>query len=104
MVRKKHLTLVYSNQEQDNQNENTFNKIKSFFEDLRYLFVSQNKKIESLRLILINMYRDYEITSGQADIPYFVRAENKINKILQEGKINYYYKKLRKFQNYMDSI
>ena len=104
MVRKKHLTLVYSNQGQLNSEEDIFSKLKSFFEDLRYLFVSQNKKIESLRLILLNMYRDYEITSGEADIPYFVRAENKINKILEEGKINYYYKKLKKFQNYMKSI
>lgn len=102
MFKKRHLTLVYSSKEKINGEEN--NKLKSLFENIRFLFISQNQKIESLRLILLNMYRDYEITSGESEIPYFVRAENKINQIIQEGKVNYYYKKLRRFQNYMKTI
>jgi len=104
MVKKRHLTLVYSNNRQKEENKNLINQIKSFFENLKFVFVSQNRKIETLRAVLLNMYRDYEITSGNCEVPYFIRAENKINKIIQERKINYYYKKLKKFQDYMDSL
>ena len=102
MFKKRHLTLVYSNKERITKEKS--NKLQSLVEDIKFLFIPQNQKIESLRLILLNMYRDYEITSGQSEIPYFVRAENKINQIIQEGKINYYYKKLRRFQNYMKTV
>lgn len=102
MFKKRHLTLVYSSKEKTNNEES--NKLKSLFENIKFFFIPQNQKIESLRLILLNMYRDYEITSGQSEIPYFVRAENKINQIIQEGKVNYYYKRLRRFQNYMKTI
>ncbi len=102
MFKKRHLTLVYSNKERITKEK--INKLQSLVEDIKFLFIPQNQKIESLRLILLNMYRDYEITSGQSEIPYFVRAENKINQIIQEGKINYYYKKLRRFQNYMKTV
>ncbi len=102
MCKKRHLTLVYSSKEKSD--EKKISKIKSLFNNIRFLFISQNQKIESLRIILLNMYRDYEITSGQADVPYFVRAENKINQIIQEGKVNYYYKKLRRFQDYMKTL
>lgn len=104
MMKQRHLKLVYSNNEIQTTKENFLAKLQSFCDDFRFMFISQNKKIESLRNILLNMYRDYEISSGESDIPYFIKAENKINKILQEGKINYYYKKLRKFQDYMKSI
>ncbi len=103
MVKKKHLTLVYSNNHQCYE-RNLSEILKDFLANLRYIFVSKNKKIETLRGVLLNMYRDYEITSGNCDIPYFIRTENKINKIIQEGKINYYYKKLIKFQNYMRTL
>lgn len=102
MFKKRHLTLVYSNKERITKEKS--NKLQSLVEDIKFLFIPQNQKIESLRLILLNMYHDYEITSGQSEIPYFVRAENKINQIIQEGKINYYYKKLRRFQNYMKTV
>ena len=104
MVKKRHLTLVYSNDCQKDNREKGIGIMKDFFDNLSFIFVSQNKKIETLRGVLLNMYRDYEITSGKSEIPYYLRTENKINQIIQEGKINYYYKKLRKFQNYMKTL
>ena len=59
-----------------------------------------NEKIYILKDILIKIYRDYEITTGIIDEPYFIRAEKKIKRIIREKKVDYYYNLLKKFRSY----
>ncbi len=62
-------------------------------------FVSENKKIYIIKNVLINIYRDYEKTTGVSDIPYIEKAEKRICKIINDNKINYYYNKLKRFKD-----
>lgn len=71
-----------------------FEKIK---EKLKCIFTSKNEKIYILKDILIKIYRDYEITTGIIDEPYFIRAEKKLRRIIREKKVDYYYNLLKKF-------
>jgi len=71
-------------------------KFKDFFE---CIFLTKNEKIYIIKDILIKIYRDYEESTGYIDIPYFVRAEIRISKIIQDNKVNYYYNRLKKFKN-----
>ena len=49
--------------------------------------------------ILIDLYRDYEITTGNNCTPYYVKAEKRIIKIIKERKIDHYYKLFKKYKN-----
>ena len=60
------------------------------------MFVPEKRKIWILKKFLINIYKDYEETTGYVDLPYFVRAKNKLDEIIRENKVNYYYEKVRK--------
>lgn len=70
-------------------------KILEFYEDF---FVSKREKVYVLKDIITRIYRDYEISTGINDIPYFIKSENKIREIVAEGSVEYYYKKLKKFR------
>ena len=93
MKRKGHLRLVSSNS--TIEKSKLRDKLENFFSNI---FTSKNEKIYILKDVLINIYRDYEITTGINDIPYFVKAENKIRQIVKENKIDYYYSRLKKFK------
>ncbi len=73
-----------------------FRIIKDIIEDL---FVSENVKIYIIKDVLIKIYKDYEITTGIKDIPYFEKAELRICKIVIDNKVDYYYRKLKRFEN-----
>lgn len=62
------------------------------------IFISRNEKIYILKDIITKLYRDYEISTGIIDEPYFIRAEKKIRRIIRENKVNYYYNLLKKYQ------
>ena len=97
-MRKGHLRLVTSNDEiieKDYQME-YWAKFKDFFENI---FLSKNEKIIIIKDSLIKIYKDYEQTTGDIDIPYFVKADIRISKIVQDRKVNYYYSRLKKFRN-----
>ena len=68
-------------------------------EHLNCVLVSKNEKIYILKDILTKIYRDYEITTGIIDEPYFIRAEKKLRRIVREGRVDYYYNLLKKFQS-----
>jgi len=93
MKKKGNLHLVTFNSKP--KNESFRNKIDNIF---NILFISKNEKIYILKDILINIYRDYEITTGICDIPYFVKAEAKLSEIIKDKKINYYYNRLKRFK------
>ena len=63
------------------------------------IFISKRKKIFILKEELLNLYRDYEISTGYCEEPYFIRAEKKIRRIIRENKVNYYYNLFKKFND-----
>ena len=73
-----------------------FRRFKSKFQDI---FISKREKIYFLKDILTKIYRDYEITTGIIDEPYFIRAENKLRCIVKDNKIDYYYNLLKRHRN-----
>ena len=91
-MKKRYLRLVTNNTDCERA---TFKEIIT--DCFANLFISRNEKIYILKDVLNNIYRDYEITTGINDIPYFVKAENKLRQIVQDNKINYYYNRLKKF-------
>lgn len=78
-------------------------RILEYLEGVKEYFcckcISKREKIYILKDVLINIYRDYEITTGITDIPYYIRAEMKINKIIQEDKVDYYFNLFKRFRN-----
>ena len=92
-MRKGHLRLVSANNQA--YKLSLKEKLKNFYDNL---FISRTEKLYILKDVLINIYRDYEITTGICDVPYFVKAENKIKQIIREDKINYYFNRLKKFK------
>ncbi len=93
MMKRGHLHLVANNAQTEKLRLKE--KIQNYLNDI---FISRNEKIFILKDSLINIYRDYEITTGIKDIPYFVKAESKLRQIIQENKVNYYYNRLKKFR------
>lgn len=98
-MRKRHLSLVVSDCEKEAKKTFMSEPFKNAKDYIDCLFLSKNEKIYILKDILIKIYRDYEITTGNTDLPYFIKAEIKISQIIQDKKIDYYYKKLKKFRN-----
>lgn len=95
---KKHLKLVYSKGNSIQEKvPNEF--ILNFKFNLGDVFVSKKEKIFILKEELLNLYRDYEISTGYREEPYFIRAEKKIKRIIRENKVNYYYNLFKKFNN-----
>lgn len=98
-IMERHLRLVVSHNVECNKKENFRKYLSKLKERFRCIFISKNEKIYTLKDILIKIYRDYEITTGIIDEPYFIRAEKKIRRIIREKKVDYYYNLLKKFRN-----
>ncbi|MBQ4079021.1 hypothetical protein IJD15_07570 [bacterium] len=96
----RHLRLVVSRNVECNKKESLRKYLSRLKEHFRCIFISKNEKIYILKDILIKIYRDYEITTGIIDEPYFIRAEKKIKRIIREKKVDYYYNLLKKFRSY----
>lgn len=95
-MKNKHLRLVagkYDKKQEKITSINYSEIIKDFFS---CIFISENKKIYLIKDILTKLYKDYEETTGIIDVPYFVKADRRISQIVKSGKVNYYYKKLKK--------
>ena len=95
----RHLRLVVSHDKKCKNSALFSGNLNKLKERLKCIFISKNEKIYILKDILIKIYRDYEITTGIIDEPYFIRAEKKIRRIIREEKVDYYYNLLKKFQN-----
>jgi hypothetical protein len=97
-MRRGHLRLVFSNGEKCENcfKRNYFKRIKNCFDNI---LLSKNEKIIIIKDCLIKIYRDYEETTGIIDIPYFVKADIQLSKIVKNRKIDYYYNRLKKFRN-----
>lgn len=95
---KNHLRLIVSKEEQCGQKYEKYEFFNNFFDKLKSFFVSKNEKIFLLKEALINIYRDYEISTGIVDEPYFIKADKKIGRIIRENKVDYYYSLLKKFR------
>ena len=93
-MKKKHLKLIVSN----NYDCSKRAGIEGLKEKVKNLFISKREKIYILKDILIKIYRDYEITTGYDFEPYYIRAENKLQTIIKDKKVDYYYNLLKKFQ------
>lgn len=94
----RHLRLVVSNKTQLNQRSLNYETFNNLVFKLKSMFVSKNDKIYILKETLMNIYRDYEISTGIIDEPYFIKAEKKIRRIIRENKVDYYYSLLKKFR------
>lgn len=94
----RHLRLIVSNNCKVDEENSCRVKIQKFLNKLENIFTSRTEKILVLKEILMNIYRDYEITTGIIDEPYFLKAEKKISRIIRENKVDYYYNLLRKFR------
>lgn len=95
----RHLRLVVSHNVECNKKESFKKYLSTLKGRFKCIFISKNEKIYILKDILIKIYRDYEITTGIIDEPYFIRAEKKIRRIIREKKVDYYYNLLKKFRN-----
>ena len=95
---KKKLKLVYSRGASVSKKRHENYLIKFKF-NIGSLFISKKEKIFALKENLLNLYRDYEISTGYSEEPYFIRAEKKIRRIIREKKVNYYYNLFKKFNN-----
>lgn len=92
MKKKCHLRLVET-QKKVRATEKFERTLRDICDDF---FVSRREKIYVLKDIITRIYRDYEITTGINDIPYFIRAENKIKNIIAQGDVDYYYRTLKR--------
>lgn len=98
-MRERHLRLVGSQCEKCVQKPLSVRILENIKDLADKIFISEQEKIYIIKDILIKLYRDYEISTGIVDPPYYIRAEQRIIKIIKEKKINYYYKRLKKFKN-----
>ena len=96
----RHLRLVTSSAIAYKEETSLFKKLEKITKNIKSAFISKNEKIYVLKDILNKIYRDYEITTGIIDEPYFIKAEKKIQRIIREHKVDYYYNLLKKFRNY----
>ena len=94
-MKKNHLKLVSS---RDTSHENK-KKIFNLNFDFSSIFISRKEKINILKEELLSLYRDYELSTGYREEPYFIRAEKKIRRIIREKKVNYYFNLFKKFNN-----
>ena len=96
----RHLRLVSSRAAEHREKTSLYEKLENIADNIKSIFVSENEKIYVLKDILLKIYRDYEITTGIVDEPYFIKAEKKLRRIIRENKVDYYYNLLKKFRNY----
>ena len=98
-MKKNYLHLVVSNDCKQRQNPFSVRIFKKINNKLQNIFISKREKIYILKDILTKIYRDYEITTGIREEPYFIRAENKLRCIVRDNKIDYYYDLLKNHRN-----
>ncbi len=96
----RHLRLVSSCAVENKQRTSLIKRLENIANSIKTVFISENEKIYVLKDIINKIYRDYEITTGIVDEPYFIKAEKKIQRIIRENKVDYYYNLLKKFRNY----
>jgi hypothetical protein len=98
-MNKNHLRLVVPKKEYSREKTNIHCIIKKIINTFFCMFTTKEEKIYILKDFLIKIYRDYEISTGYKDVPYYIKADLKLSKIIQENKVDYYYKLSKKFQN-----
>ncbi|MBE7704496.1 MAG: hypothetical protein E7Z90_01640 [Cyanobacteria bacterium SIG29] len=94
----RHLRLVVSHNVECNKKGKSIKNFPDIINYLGNIFISRNEKIYILKDILNDLYRDYEITTGIIDEPYFIKTEKKLQRIIREKKVDYYYNLLKKFR------
>jgi hypothetical protein len=94
----RHLRLIVSNETQLNQRSLNYEFFYNLVFKLKSMFISKSDKIYILKETLMNIYREYEISTGIIDEPYFIKTEKKIRRIIRENKVDYYYSLLKKFR------
>ncbi len=97
-MRKRHLRLVAYHNVCCGRKDLFKIYLEKIKERFKSTFTSKKKKIYELNSILINIFKEYEISTGMIDLPYFLRAEEAINKIIKEKKVDYYYELFEKFR------
>lgn len=95
---KKNLKLVYSRGVSISKKKRK-NYFFNFRLNIKNFFISKEEKIFILKEELLNLYRDYELSTGYSEEPYFIRAEKKIRRIIREDKVNYYFNLFKKFNS-----
>lgn len=95
---KKNLKLVYSRGASISKKEKK-NYLLNFKLNIGSIFISKKQKIFILKEELLNLYRDYEVSTGYVDEPYFIKAEKKIRRIIREDKVNYYFNLFKKINS-----
>lgn len=96
----RHLRLVVSRDVECSKKESCSKYFEKVKEKLKSFFISKNEKIYILKDILVDLYRDYELSTGIMDVPYFIRAEKRIQRIIREKKVDYYYNLLKRFRKF----
>ncbi|MGM9994217.1 MAG: hypothetical protein ACI37R_05765 [Candidatus Avigastranaerophilus sp.] len=97
-MRKKHLKLVVSNSLKSPKRLDFKGVVPLVCEHFKFILTPKREKIYVLKDSLIKLYRDYEITTGICEIPYYIRAELKISEIIQDNKVDYYFKIMQKIR------
>ena len=98
-MKKRYLRLVVSHDCECKQKPSLLMFFTEIKNKIQNSFISRREKIYIIKDILTKIYRDYEITTGIMEEPYFIRAENKLRCIVKDNKIDYYYDLLKKHRN-----
>lgn len=97
-MKKKHLRLIVSKNSKNAKMVSIIGFFRKCREQFKCIITPKKQKIYILKDSLIKIYRDYEVSTGICDIPYYVRAELKISEIIQSNKIDYYFKIVEKIR------
>ena len=96
---KRHLRIVASSKNDDSVRISFFKVWESFTDKLNNVLISEKEKIYTIREELIKCFRDYEVTTGYCEEPYFIKAEKKLRRIIREKKVDYYYNLVKKIRS-----
>lgn len=97
-MNKRHLKLIVSEKTEMAKKPDLKVIFDNAKENVKCLVTSKREKIFVLKDYLIKLYRDYEVTTGFCEIPFYTRAELKISEIIQEDKVDYYFKMFEKIK------
>lgn len=98
-MKERHLRLVASSCEKTEQKTFLIRLIETFNNFTDSILTPENEKIYTIKEVLIKLYKDYEISTGIIDPPYYIKAEKRMIRIVKEKKIDHYYNMLKKYQN-----
>ncbi|MBQ3641851.1 hypothetical protein II906_08020 [bacterium] len=96
---KRHLRIVASSEKRYCNKTSFIRAWESITNRLENIFISEKEKIYTIREELIKCFRDYEITTGYMEEPYFIKAEKKLRRIIREKKVDYYYNLVKKIRS-----